>query len=947
MFLRHLSLLLFWVCGLALLRAEPSPTVPPDAVSEFAPAKALYKAAQLEAAAAEGESRLAACRAFYGQGDPALAPYLREMANLYLLLNAYGKAEPLLQEALALRTAAAKGADDPAVASAALELGWYYTNMADYDRGRVLFDQALGIRQRLLGPAALPVAEVLNSLGVLEENQSHYTDAEKLYLSALAILENRLGPDAAETTTTVNNLATLYWSTGENEKAALYFTRALETRERTRGPDALVTATSLNNLALLYRSLGSYEKAEPLLRRALRIRTEKLGPDHSFTLKTESDLGLVYHDLHDDAEAEPLLVRVAAMQRKIIGPSPDTARSIFHLACFYDETGRLAEAEPLHEEALRMRLQILGEKHPETAGSYGFLGRHFHLLGDFRQARADYDKALAIDLAILGPLHADTLTLLGERAALSLDEGNAAAALDDARQVWEARDRLRSPLFRFTTEQDRIDLEKSGAPYDLAAALGDAEDLARIVFRTKGAVLDSLVEDRIAEKASRDPETAQLISRLRTLAAQLRSASESDPGRIEGEQIQLQAALSQRIFGAAGDRRALRVEPGAVRATLAPGTVLVEWIRYNAYAGRLQWKPAYGALIVSPAGPLHWVPLGEAAAIDEAVRLDQKAMRRHLSDAAVSRILSDLYARVWAPVAAMLPPGTRRLVLSPDGELNFVSFATLLDPDGRFLAESYEIDYVSSGRDLIRDLPPSPAEAAKELAVFADPDFGTGGNGAAADLDPLPGSRKEAGFLLEHAAAWGFQPEGRLGRDASKQALEALHSPYILHLATHARFLDADASPTFAPSNPMQRSVIFLAGAQATLDAWRRGANPPPENDGVVSAEEAGTLDLEGTWLVALSACDTGGGEALAGEGVLGLRRGFLLAGARNLLMTLWPVSDEATVPLIEDFYTRATGGAEAGAALAEAQRERLLSVRATEGIGAAARKAGAFILSF
>ena len=88
MFLRHLSLLLFWVCGLALLRAEPSPTVPPDAVSEFAPAKALYKAAQLEAAAAEGESRLAACRAFYGQGDPALAPYLREMANLYLLLNA-------------------------------------------------------------------------------------------------------------------------------------------------------------------------------------------------------------------------------------------------------------------------------------------------------------------------------------------------------------------------------------------------------------------------------------------------------------------------------------------------------------------------------------------------------------------------------------------------------------------------------------------------------------------------------------------------------------------------------------------------------------------------------------------------------------------------------------------------------------------------------------------
>ena len=474
--------------------------------------------------------------------------------------------------------------------------------------------------------------------------------------------------------------------------------------------------------------------------------------------------------------------------------------------------------------------------------------------------------------------------------------------------------------------------------------------MARIAFRTKGAVLDSLVEDRIAANASHDPETARLTARLRLLSRQLEapsSAAGENRGQLAAEQIKLQAALSDRIFGTDASRRALRADPASIRAALPRNAVLVEWIRYNAYEGKLRWKPAYGALVVSPEGPIRWVPLGDATAIDAAVRLDQKAMRHRMSDDGVSRALRNLYERIWAPLAPTLPAETQRIVISPDGELNFVSFATLLTPDGRFLSDSFTIEYVSSGRDLIRDLPQPKEGGAKKLSVFADPDFGGVKTDMDADLDPLPGTRKEARFLLDHAAAWGLVPDAHLGPDASKRALEALRSPYILHLATHARILDTDSFPGFSPPNPMQRNLIFLTGAQATLDAWRKGTPPPPENDGILNAEEAGTLDLEGTWLVTLSACDTGGGEALAGEGVLGLRRGFLLAGARNLMMTLWPVSDEATVPMIEDFYTRTGSGEGAGTALAEAQRRRLHLLRDTEGIGAAARKAGAFILSF
>jgi CHAT domain-containing protein len=144
----------------------------------------------------------------------------------------------------------------------------------------------------------------------------------------------------------------------------------------------------------------------------------------------------------------------------------------------------------------------------------------------------------------------------------------------------------------------------------------------------------------------------------------------------------------------------------------------------------------------------------------------------------------------------------------------------------------------------------------------------------------------------------------------------------------------------------MHRSGIALAGAQVTLDAWKRGEIPPTQNDGILTAEEAGGLKLAGTWLVTLSACDTGAGEARSGEGVLGLRRGFIQAGAQNLLLTLWPIKDEETAKLMVDFYAAAEKSGNAPLALADIQRDALARIRKQQGLLAAVRLAGSFILS-
>ena len=227
----------------------------------------------------------------------------------------------------------------------------------------------------------------------------------------------------------------------------------------------------------------------------------------------------------------------------------------------------------------------------------------------------------------------------------------------------------------------------------------------------------------------------------------------------------------------------------------------------------------------------------------------------------------------------------------------------------------------------------------------------------------MEGTQRESDELIKEFVDWGWTPADFTAKEATKVALLKIHSPYILHLATHGFFAKEDpaAAKTEPESslndgqsvstskffeNPMHRSGLALAGAQTTIEAWKRDEVPPVENDGILTAEDVSTLDLQGTWLVTLSACDTGAGEARAGEGVMGLRRGFIQAGAQNLLMTLWPISDEVTVRIMSDFYQAAHNTGKAPEALAEVQRTWLLKLRTEKGLAQAVNLAGPFIMS-
>jgi CHAT domain-containing protein len=347
------------------------------------------------------------------------------------------------------------------------------------------------------------------------------------------------------------------------------------------------------------------------------------------------------------------------------------------------------------------------------------------------------------------------------------------------------------------------------------------------------------------------------------------------------------------------------------------------------------------ANILRHSGEPQWVDLGEAAVIDGAVNAWREALRNPNS-ADVKRLARSLDEKIMRPVRK-LAGDTRQLLLSPDGALNLIPFGALVDERNRYLIESYSLSYLTSGRDLLRLQARAPS--GRGPVVVANPQFDLSesavANGQAAgrdtesrrsvdftdmNFDPLPSTAVEARAIV------AILPEAKAltGAQATEAAIKQVSGPSILHVATHGFFL-ADRKPMVADPNiqsydevaasledPGLRSGLIFAGANQ-----RRSG---PGEDGVFTAMEAAGLDLWGTKLIVLSACDAGVGVVKNGDGVYGLRRALVLAGSESQVMSLWQVADKATRELMTDYYLGLQRGNGRSEALRAAQLKMLKS---------------------
>jgi len=343
-------------------------------------------------------------------------------------------------------------------------------------------------------------------------------------------------------------------------------------------------------------------------------------------------------------------------------------------------------------------------------------------------------------------------------------------------------------ILSFASEQQRLAFQKTIYPDNIFATLGSAAELAQIVLRQKGIVLDSLLEDRLVAEASDNPKQREIIATLRAAkqrlmqfvlevpkdlseAPQKQRAAEKE--KLSTEVEQLEGSLARQVAGLGKARRALTVTVPQVQSVLPKQAVLIELLRYSVYLGKRKFENRYGAIVIASTGEPKWVPLGTAVEIEKNVELYRKAARGETDEQALHSVLQNLYNQIWSPIEKLLQPSSKSIILSPDGALNFISFATLLSASDEFLIQKYSMYHVASGRDLIREQKRSVSEL---MVAFGNPDFGSAPKvvterspvespGAIRTLDlrgfenmllsSLPGTAKECAALQGQAQAAG------------------------------------------------------------------------------------------------------------------------------------------------------------------------------------------------
>jgi CHAT domain-containing protein len=820
----------------------------------------------------------------------------------------------------------------PAVARGYGFLATMYASIGNHAKAEQLFDDALAILESH-GATGRDLGWVHNNRGLVHLDQRRYADGVKSFRAAVAALSADRHDLRQFRVIALQNLATTHQFLGSVEPAEDGYLEALEILRKLGRENDQVSYTTRANLASLYDGINDYAAARPILE-----DLEKR-PDLGGTLRfaVVSHLAFVLLALRDFDGAEARFRKAIALTAEGSG---GRAMAEMNLAAMHVEAGDLEQARREGEKALRLAEEVYGPNDRMTAPIVGTMGMIALARGDLVKAESLLLRARR--LLSNEPGDGEALAGLTQNLAIVAQRrGQRERAIEWSREALELKSRNLERILAFGSERQRLAYRDNHYPYDQLANLGEGTLLAEAVLATKGAVLESLLAERALVRASRSPEDVELLDRIQELRVELMERI----GRGEENTEQLRRALKQRETELAKRlqrpvaQRQRRTGLAQVQSALGDGQVLIEVIRYQLYEGGLTRTPWYGAVVIPRRGEPAWVQLAAAKEIDELTATLVKGLNKgdrgaHIpGQGDVTPQLRSLDRILWKPLEKMLPEGTRTVLLGTDGATAFVPWAALLDDHDIFLAERCDVTQVGSGRDLLREV---AASSGKTVLALAD-----GGN-------DLPYSRLEVEELARAAGQHGWQTTILMNERASELELFQHPRPGILHFATHGGQLDAEAVERRLGTNPMYRGYLLLGGGKQTRQAWKEGsADVAFAEDGILTAEEIGGLDLRDTWLTVLSACRTGAGDAMTGEGVLGLRRGFMLAGTQNLLFSLWSVDDAATAQFMSAFYERLFATGDLAKAFHETQIAELRGWRESgRTISDAVHRAGAFVLT-
>jgi len=886
-----------------------------------------------------------------GGRDPLVAESLNTLGGILVFLGDYDGAIAHMEAALAIHESHSPPLFSEEFGTLCINLAGTYQRVGRYANAEAMFEKGLGILRVKPGVKHPAYSASLVGYAYLQADLGHYSTAEKLYDEAGKLLREQLGDQHPAYAAFLNNRAALYAQIGNVSMAEADYRKSLELKRKQNGPNALTIGASLRNLArLVYardreegeklfqedvdlysrtaeppafdyssallglaeaqRNRGDLAAARATLEHASGILAKGLSTKHPLFAAVLRDLGLVQQSAHEYPQAEQSLRHAIAIVEETQGANhPDLAQYLGPLAAVYEEAGDYASAEPLYRRSLDVSdraltdMLTIGSERNKAAVLANLDDPVPRLIALQAKARSPAARELAFE-------------------AVARRKGRILDAVHDWGQTLRD-DSDAGVRQRFRQREAMVECEAS-----FTVALG-YRDLKPAVVGTcalPGTELEGRYE--------------RLLHELRTNWTDARGKQALQAIAVLRQHVDtLEAGLSREIPQFASVLQPARLED--IRSRLKPDERLIEFVEY---------QNRYGAFVLSRTD-LIWADLGPAGPIDLAVQdlfgaannwsvARVRGEKRNADSAAqtardamktLSSKLTPALSAIWQDA------GIHRLRIAPDGMLNLVPFSALSDGRGHFLVERLAASYVSAGRDLAA--PESPVNpAASSVIIAVSP-------GAGAKL--LPGMKRLSGALIasvfradrlerledaevEARDVQGWFPHAQLlgEGEATEQRMKQLHRPALLHIVGHGIVRgneDCHSTPgspgcELAALDPATR--VMSLSAIVLEEAYGRGG--ASSQDGLLTALELQSLDLQGTEMLVLSQCRMADGIPSSGEGVFGMRRAAAIAGVKTSVAPLWKVDDASQRTLMARFYRELSAGKGRGEALREAQLQLL-----------------------
>ena len=820
----------------------------------------------------------------------------------------------------------------------------------------------------------LNIYNTLLELGAIYQASGKLPDAEATYEEAYQGLLRDYGDLHPSTLVSMNNLGQIYEKSGFYDDAEPLLKETLEKYLATYGEENQNALRARNNLALLHESQGNFREAEPLYQRSLQVMTRLNGENHTDTIAVKNNLAFLYMLMEDFDKSAPLFADVAERWANTLGAQHQKPlKANNNLGRVFYKMKRLDEAEQMIAQTLQNRQAVLGKEHLDSIRSMIDLGAVYLDQGRLPEADKLLTEALALAEKILGTLHHYTFEALNGLAAVKEAANQLSAAVDLRDEGFQRRSAFLDRMLWVTGENAREGYIRLHRPEfnDYIALLNkiDSPDRGQKIIdasiQRKGLLLKITSEIQQIATLSDDPKLSSIAVELEKARKELAAKTLSGPtAETKDNHVEVLYDLEQRVNELQGQlgRESVRyrtsiaqVSAAALEGVLGESNALVDFLVYE--------EEGEAKLVA-----------GVAVREDDQVRYELVSFddRKSIEDIIIEyrTIIQDdgadedelleigliAYELIWQPIQDALGD-SEYVYLIPDGTLNILPFNALVTEDEEYLIQALDVHILTSARDL---LPNEFRLADGQYVVLAGPDYdsedvvseaemiaaqgkrssalqlglrgaGTGLRGL--NFAPLPGAEQEGRVIVDQVAQNNVARDVFFGRQAEEQVLANLDKPpRILHMATHGFFLEADdnlrkrllklqrgADLQVPPpgDNPLLRAGLAFAGINTNAQFL---GDIDTANDGVLTALEVLGLNLSGTRLVVLSACETGLGEIHEGEGVYGLRRSFQEAGVAEVISSLWEVSDAGTQALMTDFYDRLLSGQPAREALRDAQ---------------------------